>query len=856
MIRRVIPDLLVPLALVANLIAADPWLRAFPVSVGGVPLLGAAALSVLVPAVMYRVNSRLWVSALVDLVVLALYLLFVVLHDPSGFDEIWAGLQRGPSQVLTFALPLVSPRHLMVGPTVLIWIAGAVAGECLIRKWSTVLPYLGILASFGLAYAATQRAAGSDLSSVRLRETLLAGGLLVTLLLMRTAQAWVRQDEAAESTQADGVLPTRGFTVGVATAVVVAIGASLVVQASAFPKKATAPQRQPLVNSSKPLAPLQFIAGVRPAFDSKATPPTVFDVELSSPAPGYFGIANVDYYDGSGWSFSRTFRPSGGVVPADTDSSLTANQASVTQRYTIRSGPLASAPWMPTLYRAQRVTGASVDIDAASGMIVPAAALPDGASYTVDSRIAESTFAGLNADRATADTATSANDVQVPPSLTDTLDKLISAFAAATGTPKQPALPFLRALQKTLLADYSLSPPAQGSALGTRTPSSSAASNSGNAFAARPLNKTTHSHPSAHKSAHRSSPAPHSSSSAPPSTSASPTPSQTGNAGELAGGTGFADIVASVLGPHRSGTPEQFATLVALVARELGVPARVVTGFRVEKDGSTTLPAGTYDVTAKQAWTWVEVPIVGKGWLVLDATPSKFSDQTGDTDTGASSSPISSATPSQAVISQTTGGQHAIGPTSHPNTGTNTTTNHGLLAALLLAGGALVIAVLLVLLSRKPLRRARRQRAPDPRTKLLGAWQESLDMLAESGLPELTTLTSAEVAELAGEQFGSAPREHASLLGQAANAVAFSTRTVVAPTEAEQAWATQRALRRTVRAQLPVGARFAAAVRYHRGRRAASGAGPSPWAAELAARAERPQSRTLLARRYRGRRRR
>src|SRR3954466_11497871 len=58
MIRRLIPQLLVPLALIANLIAADPWLRAFPVSVAAVPLLGAAVLSRLAPAATHRLRPR------------------------------------------------------------------------------------------------------------------------------------------------------------------------------------------------------------------------------------------------------------------------------------------------------------------------------------------------------------------------------------------------------------------------------------------------------------------------------------------------------------------------------------------------------------------------------------------------------------------------------------------------------------------------------------------------------------------------------------------------------------------------------------------------------------------------------
>ena len=158
------------------MLAAAPWLRSFPVSVAGAPLYGAAVLSVLVPIAMARLRPNwLWAGIVVDVVVFVFYGLFVVLQEPINFVDLVQGLYRGPSQVLTFALPLVSPRSLMLAPAALIWVCGALAGECLARRWYTLLPYVGFLVSFGLSYAATQRAAGSELLSARHRETILAG---------------------------------------------------------------------------------------------------------------------------------------------------------------------------------------------------------------------------------------------------------------------------------------------------------------------------------------------------------------------------------------------------------------------------------------------------------------------------------------------------------------------------------------------------------------------------------------------------------------------------------------------------------------------------------------------------------
>ena len=82
--------------------------------------------------------------------------------------------------------------------------------------------------------------------------------------MMRAAQAWVHQDETAESTEADGVLPVNGLVAGAGTALLVALVAALVVQTGTFPERSAAPQRVPTVNDSNPLTPLSLIAGLRP----------------------------------------------------------------------------------------------------------------------------------------------------------------------------------------------------------------------------------------------------------------------------------------------------------------------------------------------------------------------------------------------------------------------------------------------------------------------------------------------------------------------------------------------------------------------------------------------------------------
>ena len=156
----------------------------------------------------------------------------------------------------------------------------------------------------------------------------------------------------------------------------------------------------------------------------------MFTVTTDAATPGYFAIANVDFYDGAGWSFDRTFRPSGGVLPADTDPALrpTARaHAAVPHRRTDRS---RDAPWMPFVYRAQTVTGQAVNIDPASGMIVPLGTAQQPARPTRCARAPRSTtFDQVRARTASPDTATSTIDTQLPGTLRATLDEVVHALS-------------------------------------------------------------------------------------------------------------------------------------------------------------------------------------------------------------------------------------------------------------------------------------------------------------------------------------------------------------------------------------------------------------------------------------------
>ena len=84
-------------------------------------------------------------------------------------------------------------------------------------------------------------------------------------------------------------------------------------------------------------------------------------------------------------------------------------------------------------------------------------------------------------------------------------------------------------------------------------------------------------------------------------------------------GQSFGDILTTVLGSNAEGTPEQYATLVAMLGRVANLPSRVVTGFAVP-----TSPAGrTVSLTPAMSYTWAEIYDGGR-WQVEDATPMRI----------------------------------------------------------------------------------------------------------------------------------------------------------------------------------------------------------------------------------------
>lgn len=211
---------------------------------------------------------------------------------------------------------------------------------------------------------------------------------------------------------------------------------------------------------------------------------------------------------------------------------------------------------------------------------------------------------------------------------------------------------------------------------------------------------------------------------------------------------------------ERRGFCEQFSGSFAAMARSIGLPARVAVGFTPGKLGSD----GAYHVGTDNAHAWPEVYFEGLGWTRFEPTPGRYepttSDYTGTGKEDPSGQPSSETTTTTVAGPSTTtpggtspdlnrptfdvnvagdGGSSPGGPS--PMSGVFVKALTVLGAAALLGLGAVSSSFL-----GAAIRRRRRFRAGTARARVVGAWIQALERLAEAGITRRPSATPVEFA--------------------------------------------------------------------------------------------------------------
>jgi hypothetical protein len=224
-------------------------------------------------------------------------------------------------------------------------------------------------------------------------------------------------------------------------------------------------------------------------------------------------------------------------------------------------------------------------------------------------------------------------------------------------------------------------------------------------------------------------------------------------------------------GDQMIGDDEQYAVAMALLAREVGIPARVVMGFYPDEDKAGE---ARFDATGDNVHAWVEVNFDGVGWLTFNPTPPEDkvpNDQNTKPRVDPKPQVLQPPPPPQEPVD--------LPPTlPDDRKGDDETLNIlGILGAILAIGG-ITLAVLALLASpfiligawKAAKRRSRRQaeRAAD---RISGGWDELADRAVDYGariapggtrteeaatvastltLPQVTTLAQRADAEVFG----------------------------------------------------------------------------------------------------------
>lgn len=216
-----------------------------------------------------------------------------------------------------------------------------------------------------------------------------------------------------------------------------------------------------------------------------------------------------------------------------------------------------------------------------------------------------------------------------------------------------------------------------------------------------------------------------------------------------------ADPQAAVTGNYVAavGDDEQFATAVALIARELGFPARIVVGARLSSADAGVSVCTDGECRSGDVSAWVEVRAATGEWIPVDVTPqhtqvpSEDVTEQPDPTIGTAVRPatVDEVQPPKAEQEDTAG-------TAAPD---DTVDLAWLWETLRIAAWTVgILAVItgpfLLIIGAKALRRRRRRFAAAPVDRVSGGWDEYVDAAVDAGHSAPAASTRAEIAMLHG----------------------------------------------------------------------------------------------------------
>ncbi|MFL6120994.1 transglutaminase-like domain-containing protein [Actinophytocola sp.] len=252
---------------------------------------------------------------------------------------------------------------------------------------------------------------------------------------------------------------------------------------------------------------------------------------------------------------------------------------------------------------------------------------------------------------------------------------------------------------------------------------------------------------------------------------------------DLPSGSGWPQLRTFLLDTRR-GTTEQFAAAYVVLARMIGLPARIAVGFKASGAGEDVAVRGG-DVLA-----WPEVAVEGVGWVPLDpaGTPS-----------GTGVRPRGLAEVTEQARESLPPPEQLHDPELREDAPTDRDPDDGdefvlpVVETVVALGGVLVLWALGMPLARCA-RGWHRRRRPGARA-VVGAWAEARDRLRAHGIPFTAGMTVRDLAGAARPHVDPSVVTGLDTLARTVD-VALWSRTGLTRTTADEAWSAVREVRR------------------------------------------------------------
>ncbi|RNI22283.1 transglutaminase-like domain-containing protein [Flexivirga caeni] len=205
-------------------------------------------------------------------------------------------------------------------------------------------------------------------------------------------------------------------------------------------------------------------------------------------------------------------------------------------------------------------------------------------------------------------------------------------------------------------------------------------------------------------------------------------------------------ITAMFAGSQIIGDDEQYAVAMALMARQLGTPARVVMGFYPARPAS----GAPLTVTGAEAHVWVEVDFAKYGWIPFDPTPNHSRVPKVESPTPKPRPKPNVLPPPQAPVhhkDELPQSQSASSGKQKKHKAAAGLTVPWALIGGVAAGAAVVAAPFLLIIGWKSLRRSRRRNRGRLVDRVSNGWSEFVDGARDLGFRTQRNTTRRETAQ-------------------------------------------------------------------------------------------------------------